>query len=157
MVVILSKKLEDTRNTARKVLDYAVKCADGNSATVIGLYGDLGAGKTAFVKEIASVVGIKENVLSPTFVILKRYDIKNRTKQYSEVFKNLIHIDAYRLEGSNNLEQLNWNEISKNSENIIFIEWPDNIKEVLPNNIIKVYFKFIDEDTREIKYNFNKN
>jgi tRNA threonylcarbamoyl adenosine modification protein YjeE len=63
-----------------------------NGATIILLRGDLGAGKTAFVKEVAKIFEIGEEITSPTFVIEKKYKIKGNS-----FFKNLIHIDAYRL------------------------------------------------------------
>ncbi len=148
-MVVLSRKIEDTTEIAKNVLDYVVKHNDKHSAIIIGLYGDLGAGKTAFVKEIANVTGIKENISSPTFVILKRYGIEDLK------FKNLIHIDAYRLESGEELEKLGLGEIIKNPENIIFIEWPNNVKDILPNNIIKIHFEFIDENTRKIEYDFS--
>ncbi|MCX6753845.1 MAG: tRNA (adenosine(37)-N6)-threonylcarbamoyltransferase complex ATPase subunit type 1 TsaE, partial [Candidatus Nomurabacteria bacterium] len=67
------------------------------NATVISLSGDLGAGKTTITKEIAKQLGIKENVVSPTFVIMKIYKLKSSSKHYFN-FKKLIHIDAYRIE-----------------------------------------------------------
>ncbi|MFQ5662136.1 MAG: tRNA (adenosine(37)-N6)-threonylcarbamoyltransferase complex ATPase subunit type 1 TsaE, partial [Candidatus Paceibacteria bacterium] len=61
-----------------------------------------------------------------------------------------IHIDAYCLESASELKSLGWEEISKNSKNIIFIEWPENVKEILPKDKQEIHFKFIDENTREI-------
>jgi len=142
-MVILAKSVNDLNNTAKQVLD-TIK--EHNTAVVIGLYGDLGSGKTAFVKEVAKIMGIKENVPSPTFVILKKYDIKDSK------FKNLIHIDAYRLEDGIDLEQLKWSEIMKNPDNIILIEWAERVKEVLPKNMLKIYFEFVDEETRKIEW-----
>jgi len=146
MAVVISKKIEDTGEVARRVLDYAKKRRDMSGATVVGLYGDLGAGKTAFVKEVTKITGIKENAPSPTFVILKKY------KTSDKKFKKLIHIDAYRLGDEKELKQLNWSEIIKNPENIIFVEWAERIKKSLPKDMIKIYFEFVDENTRKIEW-----
>jgi tRNA threonylcarbamoyladenosine biosynthesis protein TsaE len=62
----------------------------------------------------------------------------------------LIHIDAYRLEKSEELLSLGWKEISENPKNLIFVEWPEKVKEILPNDIRMLEFRFIDETTREI-------
>ena len=118
-------------------------------ATVIGLQGDLGSGKTAFVQSIAKIFGVAEYVTSPTFVIQKRYKINN--SNHNE-FKNLIHIDAYRLDSGEELLNLGWREILSNPKNIIFIEWSERVAEILPPNTMKLHFKFIDNKTREISY-----
>lgn len=118
-------------------------------ATVIGLQGDLGSGKTAFVQSIAKIFGVAEYVTSPTFVIQKRYKINN--SNHNE-FKNLIHIDAYRLDSGEELLNLGWREILSNPKNIIFIEWSERVAEILPSGSKKIYFKFIDDKTREINY-----
>ncbi len=117
-------------------------------ATVIGLQGDLGSGKTAFVQSAAKIFGVDEYITSPTFVIQKRYKIKNPKSD----FENLIHIDAYRLDSEEELLNLDWQENLDNPKNIIFIEWPERVKKILSPNTIKLYFKFTDKNTREIRY-----
>jgi tRNA threonylcarbamoyladenosine biosynthesis protein TsaE len=68
-----------------------------DKALVVALYGDLGAGKTTLTKEIARQLGIKENVNSPTFVLIKNYKLK-RSRFYVPCFTTLVHIDAYRFD-----------------------------------------------------------
>lgn len=114
-------------------------------ATVVALFGELGSGKTAFTKEAGRAFGIRENIISPTFVIEKVYRIGDSR------FQNLIHIDTYRLESTEGLKALGWDEIIENSNNVIFIEWPENIKEALPEKRTNIYFKYIDEETRKIE------
>lgn len=113
-------------------------------ATILSLSGDLGSGKTAFVKQLGKVVGVKEEILSPTFVIMKLYDISYKN------FKKLIHIDAYRIEDSRELEVLNWHEIASDKNNLIAIEWPEKVKQLIPSNSPKIKFEFVDENTRRI-------
>ena len=121
-------------------------------AFVVGLQGDLGAGKTAFTKSVARAFGIKGTITSPTFVIEKIYELPQSNLPQKETFSHLIHIDAYRLENSRELTALGWEDIVKNSENIILLEWPERVADILPEDIYMMYFNFIDENTREVEY-----
>ena len=141
---IISKSLGETEKIAREFLAENIS-KNENSATVVGLYGDLGSGKTAFTQAVAKCLGVKEAVTSPTFVIEKIYKLDHQD------FDHLIHIDAYRLKGGDELLHLGWEEIAKNPKNIIFIEWPERIAEILPNDIKKIQLTFVDENTREIR------
>lgn len=104
-------------------------------ATVIALQGELGAGKTHFTQLFGKVMGIEENMPSPTFVIMKSYDVDWRG------FKKLIHIDAYRLEREEELLNLGWEELVNDPANIIFIEWPENVPGLIPEDAKKVILK----------------
>jgi len=117
-----------------------------NSAVVFGLSGNLGGGKTTFLQGFSKGIGIKEKILSPTFVILKRFKIKGLK------FEFLYHIDCYRLETEKDILELGWKEIISDPKNIIAVEWPEKIKKGLPKNAIFIKFKFIDNKTREIKF-----
>ena len=129
---------------AREFVEKEFVKNDGG-ALIVGLYGDLGSGKTAFTQVVEKCLGVKETVTSPTFVIEKIYKLDHRD------FEHLIHIDAYRLKNGDELLHLGWEEIAKNPKNIIFIEWPERVAEILPNNMKKIYFTFVNEDTREIE------
>ena len=83
---------------------------------------------------------------SPTFVIEKIYDTNHI------LFNRLIHIDAYRLASGRELQVLNFEQEVANENNLILIEWPENVKEILPENHIKVYFEFVDENTRKFSF-----
>lgn len=111
-------------------------------ATVVALQGELGSGKTYFVQNFGKVFGVEENMPSPTFVIMKSYNIDPaKTGQVWHGFKKLIHIDTYRLEQEQELINLGWEEIVKDSENIIFIEWPERIPGLIPPDAKRIYFK----------------
>lgn len=144
----ISRSIQDTHRIAQEFLN-TVRYPVGESY-VVALEGDLGSGKTAFTQEVGKVLGISENMHSPTFVIEKIYAIDWGG------FKNLIHIDAYRLEKDSELLHLGWEEIIKEPENLIFIEWPGNVAKVIPENAKKISFKFIDDVTREISYEKEK-
>ena len=141
---VISKSISDTEKIAK---DFIEKISMGvyNNALVVGLYGDLGSGKTTFTQAIAKIFNIKEDITSPTFVIEKMYDIDSGN------FKKLIHIDAYRLDSAKELLALDWNKTLADSRNIIFIEWPEKVLEVLPKNHAKINFKFLSENEREIE------
>lgn len=140
---VLVGQIEELKQTADEYLEGLFSEDDG---LVVGLSGDLGAGKTAFVKEVAKNLGITEDVTSPTFVIQKNYPIDFHG------FKTLVHIDAYRLENGEEMKPLKFEETLKNKENLIFIEWPEKIESVLPQEIRKITFETVDETTRKLTF-----
>ena len=140
---MLTHSLEDTEKLAK---DFLVTLTPQKQARVAGLMGDLGAGKTAFTQATAKLLDIEETVTSPTFVIEKIYRLKNQK------FENFIHIDAYRLESGSELEKLGWREMSSDPTNLIYIEWPEKVADILPLDMIRVSFKHIDEKTRDISW-----
>ena len=124
-------------NLAKEILSGSISEIGRGIAVVLCLYGDLGGGKTTFLQGFAKGLGIKQKVLSPTFVIMKR-------------FENFYHIDAYRMKDYKDAKDLGLPEIMKKPENIIAIEWPERIKKILPKNAIKINFKFISNNKRAI-------
>jgi len=144
-MIITSKSVEQTGEIAKEFLE---KISHGiyDGALVVGLYGDLGSGKTTFTQAIAKHLGIKNNITSPTFVIEKKYMTENM------LFENLVHIDAYRLEKPEELSALSWKETVSNTKNLILIEWPERVASLLPENHAKIMFKFISETEREIEF-----
>lgn len=103
---------------------------------VICLDGELGSGKTVFVKGFAKSLGITENITSPTFNIVKEYDNGEMP---------LNHMDVYRLEESD--ETIAFNDYF-NGNSVTIIEWSELIKEQLPDERLEIKFKVIDENTR---------
>ena len=123
-----------------------ITAKSGGGATILALSGELGSGKTAFVKSLAKALGIHDTITSPTFVIIKTYNLQPTT------YKQLIHIDAYRIEDPREIEILGWNDLIKNSQNLIAVEWPEQLGALLPSSALNLLFKFVDENTREIKF-----
>ncbi|TAJ15182.1 tRNA (adenosine(37)-N6)-threonylcarbamoyltransferase complex ATPase subunit type 1 TsaE [Patescibacteria group bacterium] len=113
------------------------------NAYVVGLKGDLGAGKTTFVQAVAKELGVTERVTSPTFVVVKTYAID------TPPFKRLVHADLYRMH-SNDTDTIGWSEYVKNGENIILAEWSDRVPGGIPLETPILSFSVVDEDTREI-------
>jgi len=130
-----------TKKLGEQFAKEALKNKSKKRTFVIGLQGELGGGKTTFLQGFAKGLGIKEKILSPTFVILKRFRIKD---------KNFYHIDCYRIQKSKELLDLGFKEIISNPKNIVAVEWADKIKKILPKNTTWIDFDFIDEKTRKI-------
>jgi tRNA threonylcarbamoyladenosine biosynthesis protein TsaE len=127
-----SHSIAETESIAAQWLkDVSDKYADKDEALVVGLSGHLGAGKTAFVKAVAKALEIKEEVTSPTFVLMKIYEIdpnNQRSMINGQIpWRRLIHIDAYRLERPEELEALDWEDLVADKNNLIMIEWPENV------------------------------
>ena len=122
-------------------------------AIVVAMQGDLGGGKTTFIQGFARGLGIKENITSPTFVILKKFEIaaSRSSPPRNDRERIFYHIDAYRLEKSEDLMDLGIEKILLDSHNIVAIEWSEKIKKILPKNAVKIKFEFIDNTTRKIK------
>ena len=116
-----------------------IPCLDNR--TVIAFHGNLGAGKTTFIKAVCKQLGVKENVSSPTFSIINQYQIEKNT--------TIFHIDLYRLKDTE--EAINAGvEECITSGNICFIEWPKKISSILPPGTLNVFITLINETKRKI-------
>lgn len=133
------KNLKDTQKLALKLSKEITR--KGGPSTV-ALYGDLGAGKTTFAQFLAKALGVKEKVLSPTFVIMKNFDMANG--------KHLIHIDTYRLKSVRDLLGLGLKNLLKDKKNILVIEWPEKVEKLLPKNTVRIYFSVINKKERKV-------
>ncbi len=144
---VVAQNLEHTKAFAADVAaELITRGPVKKGATVIGLYGELGAGKTTFTKEVARHFGITRTVASPTFVLERIYKLAPKYK-----FKHLIHIDAYRLSGGAELKALGWKEIIEDPKNLIFIEWPEIVIDAMPKKHIGIFFTHKGEFEREIE------
>ncbi|OGL72659.1 tRNA (adenosine(37)-N6)-threonylcarbamoyltransferase complex ATPase subunit type 1 TsaE [Candidatus Uhrbacteria bacterium RIFCSPHIGHO2_12_FULL_57_11] len=95
--------------------------------TVVGLIGDLGSGKTTFVRGLARALGIRESVRSPTFTLMHVHRIRNSKLG----FRVLIHVDAYRLRNERELEEIGIGEFLGKPDTVVLIEWADRVRGVL--------------------------
>lgn len=115
-------------------------------ATLVTLSGELGAGKTAFVKAAAKALGVEEHVTSPTFVLEKIYLLS------SGPFSKLVHIDAYRLKGGEELEALGWRALMNDSKNLIMLEWPEQVEDALSTPVGTIRLTPNANGSRHIMY-----
>ena len=111
-----------------------------NGGEVVTLSGDLGAGKTTFTQFLAKAFGIKEAVTSPTFTLMNSYD-GDKLKLY--------HFDMYRIDDIDEIIETGLLEYFGKRDAVCMIEWAENIKQVLPKNIIKIEIEKIGENSRK--------
>jgi tRNA threonylcarbamoyladenosine biosynthesis protein TsaE len=139
MVEILSKSETQTKKVAKLLAEEIIKKPlKTKGAAAIGLEGELGSGKTRFVQGFARGLGIKSRLTSPTFVLIKKY-------------KNLYHIDCYRLNKPKDLLDLDFKEIISDPKNIVVIEWAEKVRSILPKDTIWIKFEIINQNKRKIK------
>ncbi len=139
---LISHSEAETKTIARSVIEDNI---GRYRPLVIGLKGNLGAGKTVFVKGAASFLGIPESrVSSPTFVIMNVY-----RGEYKSAPVVLQHLDLYRLNSSYDLYSFGWEEIIRTGD-ISIVEWADRFMEYLPEDTIWVNIEHIDETRRGI-------
>ena len=133
-VKIITNSMDETMDLAKSLADHLFP------SLVITLTGDLGAGKTTFVKGLASAMGVKEKVTSPTFNILKCYFLSPL---------DLYHIDAYRLDSGN--KDIGLEEFIE-GEGVTVIEWPNFISEMIPSLHLEVNITSLGDNKREIVF-----
>jgi tRNA threonylcarbamoyladenosine biosynthesis protein TsaE len=134
MKKIISRSVEQTHELAHNFISDV-------KGHIISLDGDLGSGKTAFAQGILKACGAKAPYTSPTFTIMKEYEINARN------FTRIYHIDAYRINKDDMIE-LGWYDIVSNDRVLIIIEWPQNIAGILPHDLNKIMCTWISESER---------
>lgn len=136
-MTIISKSEVDTIKAGR---DLAVKLDKGS---VVALFGDLGAGKTSFVRGLAEGMSLKARVTSPTFTIVNEY--------LGAV--PLFHFDMYRLKSEDELFEIGWDDyIERNG--IIAVEWSENVENSFPENTVRVHIIKTGDCSRRIEIDF---
>ena len=131
---ILTKNEEETMNIAENFE------TEKFAGMVICLDGELGSGKTVFVKGFARGLGIDDAITSPTFNIIKEYDTGELP---------LYHMDVYRVSGETKSIGI---EDYFNKNGITIIEWSENIADILPADRLDVKFSIVDENSRVIRF-----
>ena len=122
----------------------------GKSAVVFALKGELGAGKTTFVQGFFKGLGLKKRAPSPTFIIMRRHSLLHArgahpgmsgAAQHS-AFKNIFHVDAYRLKRDADFDVLGFGDIFADPHNIILIEWAERVRRLLPRGAVWLTFHY---------------
>jgi len=119
----------------------------------LALVGELGSGKTTFVQGVASAFGIKGYLVSPTFILIRKYKIGIIPE--NKFLRDFYHIDLYRINGKNikdEIENLGLKEIISGSGNVVLIEWAEKIKKFLPENTYWVNFSYLGKNLRLISF-----
>jgi tRNA threonylcarbamoyladenosine biosynthesis protein TsaE len=107
---------------------------------VVGLSGDLGAGKTRLVQGAAAALEVQDPVVSPTFMLVREYD--GRVPVH--------HVDAYRLSGASELEDLGLDEVFP-ADAVVFVEWSDRVEAALPGSWLELSLATRDDEVREVR------
>lgn len=144
----VSSSLSETKRIgkelARKIIKSAKRKKNPTHATVIGLAGELGAGKTSFTRSFLRALGARGKISSPTFVLMKKHATKD--SHYSHGF----HVDAYRIRGSKEMAHLGFRQIIKDPRHIVLIEWADKIRRIMPKGTIWIRFEHLKGNKRRI-------
>ncbi len=125
---------QSTGETKKLAIEIAKKIKKGS---VIALYGDLGSGKTTFTRYFVEGLGLKNRVQSPTFVVARKYN-------------DINHVDLYRLTSEEEARDIGIEEMIDDESAVTIIEWPEIIESLLPKKSVKIYFEYIDENTRKV-------
>ena len=135
----LTFSLPEIENSAKQFIAYL------KDKKVVAFSGNLGAGKTTFIKELCKQLGVKENVTSPTFSIINQYTTVNNS--------TIFHIDLYRVKDEE--EAINAGvEESIYSGDVCFIEWPEKLITLLPEDTVDVFMEPVNESKRKLVCKF---
>lgn len=145
MHIYESNSYEDTQNIALEIADKL------NGGEFIAMYGDLGAGKTAFVQGLAKALGIENHITSPTFTIVNEYEGR----------LPLYHFDVYRISDPDEMYEIGYDEYT-NGDGVCVVEWAELIEDLFPPLFYKItilkdeekgydYRKIIFEESGELK------
>ena len=132
---ITISSLETIRSSARSFIDQI------GANKVFAFYGNMGAGKTTFIKALCEELGVEEVVNSPTFAIINEYD--------STAGQRIYHFDFYRINKPEEALQFGVEDYFY-SGNLCFIEWAEKVDVLLPQDIVKVYITENEDGTRSI-------
>lgn len=140
-IIIKAKRLEDYPAAARLFVEHM------GDKHVFAFYGNMGAGKTTFIKSVCEAMGVKDNINSPTFAIVNEYE--------SGTGAAIYHFDFYRIKSLAEAYNMGCEEYLY-GDACCFIEWPELIEELLPEDTVRVKIEEAEEGERIIRMNFNK-
>lgn len=137
MTILTINNIQTIRFTAKTFIDFITSRND----KIYCFDGEMGVGKTTFIKEICKQLGVKDNVNSPTFSIVNEYITQEEEKIY--------HFDFYRIE--NDIEAIDIGVLEYlDSGNYCFIEWAENIKQLIPKEAIRVEMEEVEKGVRMV-------
>ncbi len=139
---IITKSAEETARAGDELARHLVS---REAPHILCLYGPLGSGKTTFTQGVARGLGLTTRLLSPTFIIVRRYQIPKK-----EIF--LYHIDLYRLQKTSEMEGIGLPEIFTDLASYTVVEWAERLGELIPQKRIDIRFTTAHDDTHGMKF-----
>ncbi|MBR5983938.1 MAG: tRNA (adenosine(37)-N6)-threonylcarbamoyltransferase complex ATPase subunit type 1 TsaE [Bacteroidales bacterium] len=136
MCEIIVNDLSELRSAAKKFLEYA------GDTKIFAFYGEMGVGKTTFLKELCREMEVEDEITSPTFAIVNEY--------YSNKYGQIFHFDFYRIDDLREVYDLGFGEYLESGA-YIFMEWSEKIDSILPDGITKVTITQDDKQIRTIQ------
>ncbi len=137
MIEITFKGLDEIEQAAQKFIQ------EIKSKKLIAFYGEMGVGKTTFIKQLCKILNVVDTVASPTFSIINEYHTSENDKVY--------HFDFYRIEDIDEVYNLGYEDYFY-SENYCFLEWPELVEELLPDSILRVKINILEDQSRSITF-----
>ncbi len=136
---IIIPTLEELPSAARTFVEHI------GARTIFAFYGKMGAGKTTFVKAVCEALGVEEVITSPTFAIVNEYESSNTGE-------SIYHFDFYRIKRLEEVYDMGYEEYFY-SGRLCFIEWPELIEELLPEDAVRVEIEERDDGSRVVRWN----
>jgi len=142
---LITKNTQETKDLGKKIADSL------KGGETLALTGELGSGKTTFVQGLAEGLGLDRRIISPTYIIMRKYDLPLANQPKG--IKYFYHVDLYRLEDGieSELKNIGVDDILEKRENVVSIEWADKAVECLPKDSIFIEFENLGKDKRKIK------
>ena len=133
---VVSHSTDDLSSIAEQIV------LDSQSNKVIAFVGELGAGKTTLIGNICHYLGVNEYLGSPTFSLVNEYELKNNS--------GIFHFDCFRINNDEEMLDIGWDDYLQQN-NWILVEWPEKIKNLLPEHFLLVNIK-VDGNNRQIEW-----
>jgi tRNA threonylcarbamoyladenosine biosynthesis protein TsaE len=140
----ITKSPNQTKELGEMLAKEILKAKKRKRSWLLGLRGGLGGGKTTFLQGFAKELGIRKKILSPTFLIMRKFQVPG------SYFRSFYHIDCYRIQKPKEILNLDFKKIISDPRNIVAVEWSDRIKRILPKDTLTIKFNFLDKTKREI-------
>ncbi len=152
---LISKSEKETEKIAEFLLKKNLR--DESEPLVFLLSGDLGCGKTVFSRKIGHLLGVKDKITSPTYMLYNEYLINFQFSKSNFQAKKFLHMDLYKITSEKDLEEIKFLDLFE-EKTISCIEWPEQMGEKFleklkeKTRVVSVNFEYVDQETREIKY-----
>ena len=145
MITIRIKDIDHIREAAREFISHI------GEARVFAFYGKMGAGKTTFVKALCEELGVEDVITSPTFAIINEYTVSTATSKGEENRMPIYHFDFYRIKRIEEVYDMGYEDYFYSGA-LCFIEWPELIEEILPDDAVRVSITEQEDGSRTVSF-----